>query len=88
MTPNLAKKIATLRFAGTNMDDPSDRINPFVMVIQDHTPPDNEKAHFASLAAARNCDDLVSDSTAMDLTDLKSLRATVKVQVPATCAVA
>ena len=85
VTPDLAKKIVTLCFAGTNVDDLLDGINPFIMVTQDHTSPDNEKAYFASLATARDCDDLVSGSTAMDLTDLKSLQATVKVQVPTTC---
>ena len=74
VTPDLAKKIVTLRFVGTKMDDLSNGINPFIVVIQDQTSPDNEKAYFASLATARNCDDLVSGSTtAMDLTDLKSL---------------
>ena len=71
--PNLVKKIVTFRFVGTNMDDLSDGINLFIMVIQDHTSPDNEKAYFASLAATCDYDDLVSSSTAMDLMDLKSL---------------
>ena len=55
------------------MDNLLDGIDSFIMVIQNHTSPDNEKAYFASLAAVRDCDNLVSGSTAMDLTDLKSL---------------
>ena len=70
VTPDLAKKIITLRFAGTNMDDLSNGINPFIMVIQDYTSPNNEKACCTSLAAACNYNNLVSGSTAMDLTDL------------------
>ena len=73
VTPDLAKKIAILRFAGTNMDDLTNGINPFIKVIQDHTSPDNEKAYFASLSAACDYNNLVSGSTAMDLMDLKSL---------------
>ena len=71
--PKLAKKIVTLCFAGTNMENLLDGINPFVVVIQDCASPENEKACFASLAAARDCDNLALGSTAMDLTDLKSL---------------
>ena len=82
--PDLAKKILTPRFVGTNVDDVLDGINLFVMVIQDHTSPNNEKASFASLATAWDCNDSVSGSTAMDLMDLKSLCAAVKVQVPTT----
>ena len=69
------------------MDDLSNGINPLLIVIQDHTSPDNEEAHFASLSAAHDCDNLFSGSTTMDLTNRKSLCATVKVQVPTTCMV-
>ena len=58
------------------------------MVIQDHVSPDNKKAYFASLAVARDYDNLVSGSTTIDFMDLKSLWATVKVQVPTTYTVA
>ena len=81
VTPDLVKKIETLCFAGTNTDDLSNEINLFLMVILDHTFPDNEKAHFASLSVARDHDDLVTGSTAMDFTNLKLLCATVKLQV-------
>ena len=82
ITPDLAKKIATPCFAGTNMNDVSNGINLSLMAIQDHTSPDNEKACFTSLHMVRDHNHLVSGSTAMDLTNLKLLCPTVKVQVP------
>jgi hypothetical protein len=38
VTPQLAKKITSLRLAGTNLDDLSEGIQPFyIIVIMDHT---------------------------------------------------
>ena len=50
VTPDLAKKIITLHFADANMDNLSDGINPFLMVIHGHTSPNNENAYIASLS--------------------------------------
>ena len=49
------------------MDDLANGINPFIVVIQDYTLPDNENAYFAPLSAARDHDNLASGSTTMDL---------------------
>jgi hypothetical protein len=84
ITPDFTKKITGLRFAGTNVDDLSDGINPFVMVIPDYTSPSGEKAYLDALALAQDYDDLVAGTTAADLSDIKQLKAAVKVQLPTT----
>lgn len=82
VTPDLTKKITALRFAGTNMDDLSDGINPFVMIIPDYTSPSGEKAYLEALSFAQDYDDLVAGTTAADLSDIKALKSAVKVQIP------
>jgi hypothetical protein len=83
VTPDLAKKIASVRLAGNNMDDFSDGVNPFLMTVQDCTSPSSEKQHFEALFLAADCDALVGGSAAADLADVTKMRTAIKVQVPA-----
>ncbi|HKK56614.1 hypothetical protein [Marinobacter sp.] len=82
VTPDLAKKIVGVRLAGNNMDDFSDGVNPFLMVIQDYTSPGSEKQYFDALSLAADYDTLVGGSAAADLADITKMRTAIKVQVP------
>jgi hypothetical protein len=82
ITPQLAKKLSTLRLAGSNLDDLDEGVNPFSIVIMDHTSA-GEKAYHDALTAANDYDDLMKGSSAVDLNDLKSLKQ-VKILIPET----
>ena len=82
ITPDLAKKITSVRFAGNNMDDLSEGINPFVLIIADLTSPSGERAYLDAVAMAQDYDDLVAGTTAAKLDDIKTLKAAAKVQIP------
>ena len=86
VTPTLAKKITALRFSGTNLDDLSEGINPFALVIMDHTTASGSLAYNEALMAAHDYDDLMRGSGSADLSDLKSIKASVKVLIPETYA--
>ena len=82
ITPDLAKKVTTLRFAGSNMDDLMEGINPFSMIVQDHSAPDGGRAYLDALATSHDFDDLMGGSAAAGLTDIQALKSTTKVQIP------
>ena len=77
VTPALAKKISTLRLAGTNLDDLSEGVQPFVIVIMDHTTSSGESAYHDAITAANDYDDMLKGA-GVDLSDLKSLKASTK----------
>lgn len=83
ITPSLAKKISTLRLAGTNLDDLNEGVQPFVIVIMDHTTTSGEVAYQEALSAAHDYDDVIQGA-ATDLADLKQLKQTTKVLIPET----
>jgi hypothetical protein len=82
ITPQLAKKLSTLRLAGSNLDDLEEGVSPFSIVIMDHTSA-GEKAYHDALTAANDYDDLMKGSSAVDLNDLKALKQ-VKILIPET----
>jgi hypothetical protein len=82
VTPDLAKKIVSVRLAGNNLDDFTDGINPFLMVVQDYTSPSSEKQYFDALSLAADYDTLVGGTAAADLADITKMRTAIKVQVP------
>ena len=74
VTPSLAKKIACLRFAGSNMDDLDEGISPFSVVIMDHTTTSGTAAYNSALEAAHDYDDLTKGTGTADLSDLKATK--------------
>ncbi|MEA3642885.1 MAG: hypothetical protein VBE63_23515 [Lamprobacter sp.] len=82
ITPDLAKKIVSVRLEGSNLDDFSDGVNPFLMVIQDYTSPGSEKQYFDAISLAADYDTLVGGTAAADLADITKMRTAIKVQIP------
>jgi len=76
ITPGLAKKITTLRSAGSDLDDLEEGVNPFSMVIMDHTTVKGERTYNEALAAAHDYDDLLRGSGTAGLNDLKEIKGT------------
>lgn len=83
VTPSLAKKVTSLRLAGTNLEDLEEGVNPFVMVIMDHSTESGEAAYQAAIEATHDYDDLMAGSGRADLTDLKTIKNS-KVLIPET----
>lgn len=86
VTPALAKKITSVRLAGTNLDNLSKGINPFVIPVQVHTTAEGSNAYNEALIAVTNYDDLMHRNGTADLQDLKVLKSTTKVLIPETYA--
>ena len=82
ITPGLAKKVLGLHLAGTNMDDLSEGVSPFTMIIQDYTSPTSGRDYLEATRVAQDYDDLVGGSSMADLSDLKTINSSTKVQVP------
>jgi hypothetical protein len=75
VTPSLAKKITGLRFVGADLDNLNEGINPFSIVIVDHSTTNGEAAYQAAMESALDYDDLMS-GTGVSLTDLKAVKST------------
>ena len=88
VTPTLAKKFTTCRLAGTNLDDLSEGVNPFLMIIQDYTTSTGSSYFKEALAAAADYDDLMLGRGTVDLNDLKFLKSSSKVVLPENYALA
>lgn len=88
VTPALAKKLSTLRLAGTNLDDLSEGVHPFVLMIQDHTTAIGSQTYTDATNDAADYDDLMRGQGAADLADLRALKASTKVLIPETYALA
>jgi hypothetical protein len=86
VTPNLAKKITTLRIVGSNMDDLDEGINPFSVVIVVNTTSSGEAAYRAATKVALKYDDLTK-RVGVPLADLDIVQTT-KGLVPDTFALA
>jgi hypothetical protein len=86
VTPNLAKKITGLRFVGADLDNLNEGINPFSIVIVDHSTSAGEAAYKSAMDAALDYDDLMA-GTGVSLIDLKAVKNTGAV-VPETPALA
>jgi hypothetical protein len=82
VTSDLSKCVATLWLVGSNINNLGDGVTPFLMVVQDYSPPSSETAYFKALTLAHDYDTLVAGDAAADLADLKSLRSKTNVQVP------
>ena len=82
ITPDLAKKLTTVRLAGSNMGDLTEGINPFLMIIPDYSSPGGEQTHLDAVAMAHDCDDLVAGNAAAKMDDIKSMKAGSKIQIP------
>jgi hypothetical protein len=87
VTPSLAKKLVSVRLAGTNLDDLSEGITPFAIVVMDHTTTTGASAYNEALSAAHDYDDL-GRGTGADLSDLKEIKASERVVIPETFALA
>lgn len=88
ITPALAKKLSTLHLASTNLDNLSEGIYPFVLMIQDHTTGIRSKAFADAISNAANYDDLMRGQGAANLADLHLLKASTKLLIPETYALA
>ena len=84
ITPDLSKKIVGVRLAGNNLDDFTDGVNPCLMVVQDYTSPGTKKQYFNTLSVASDCDPLVGGTAVAKLSDVRSMRTAIKVQIPTT----
>ena len=84
ITPHLAKKLTSVRLGGTNLDDLTEGVQPFCVVIQDHTTSSGSAAFNDAVQAASDYDDVTRGSGAADLADLKSLKNQTKVILPET----
>jgi len=85
VTPGLAKKIVSMRFSGSNLDDLAEGIHPFCIVIMDHTTGAGERTYNEAQTAAFDYDDIMRGSGA-DLSDIKILKNSTKVLIPETYA--
>lgn len=83
VTPNLAKKITSLRLAGTNLQDLEEGVHPFTMVIMDHSTDSGEQAYQAAIEATRDYDDMMAGGGHADLNDLRAIKNS-KVLLPET----
>ena len=84
VTPDLLKKITSLRLAGSNMDNLAEGISPFVLIVADYTSPSSEQAYLDAVRTAQDFDDLIAGNTAANMEDIKTLKSATKVQVPTT----
>lgn len=86
VTPSFTKKITAMRFAGANLDDLSEGVHPFAVIIMDHTTSSGEQLYNDAMAAAHDYDDLMRGSGTADLGDIKILKSSAKVLIPETYA--
>jgi hypothetical protein len=79
-TPELTKKLVSLRFGGDNIDDLSEGIQPFSLTLQDEIWGGSEAAD----ARARNSayDIMAGGSVTTSFEDAKTLRGTGKIRLP------
>jgi hypothetical protein len=75
VTPSLARKITGLRFVGADLDNLNEGINPFSVIIIDHSTATGEMAYKSAMDAALDYDDLLA-GTGMSLADLKAVKST------------
>ena len=87
VTPGFAKKVTAMRFAGSNLDDLTEGVHPFSIIIMDHTTASGEQAYNDAMAAAFDYDDIMR-GTGADLNDIKTLKGSSKVVLPETFALA
>ena len=59
ITPDLAKKLSSLQFAGSNMDDLTEGIQPFALMLQDHSTEESEATSAHARRSAEDYDQLV-----------------------------
>ena len=88
ITPTLVKKIVSVRFVGSDLDNLGEGLSPFCMIVVDHTTVGSEQAYADAVSSAQDYDDLVGGSTAADLSDLKSLKSSDKFIIPTSYATA
>jgi hypothetical protein len=81
ITPELAKKIHSLRLGGNNLDDLSEGVQPFALTIQDYTSQDTEADANTARQKALEYNILTQVSRSTALTDARAIR-TSKVQMP------
>lgn len=84
ITPDLAKKLSSLQFAGSNMDDLTEGIQPFALMLQDHSTEESEATSAHARRSAEDYDQLMGGGATTDLSDIRSLRETSKVTIPQT----
>ena len=84
ITPDLSKKIIGVHLVGNNLDDFTDGVNTFLMVVQDNTSPGTKKQYFNTLLLASDYDTLVGGAAAAELSDIRSMRTAIKVQIHTT----
>lgn len=86
VTPALAKKLTSGK---VNLDDLSEGIHPFILMIQDHTTGVRSKAFAdAGVSNAANYDDIMHRQGLADLANIRLLKASTKVLIPETYALA
>ena len=81
ITPDLSKKIVGVRLAGNNLDNFTDGVNSFLMVVQDFTSPGTKKQCFDALSLASNYHTLIGGATVAEPLDIPSVQTTFKVQI-------
>ena len=73
ITPDLSKKIVGVRLAGDNLNDFTDGVNLFLIVVQEFTSPGTEKQYFDALSLAGNCDAMIGRAAAAEMSDIRSV---------------
>jgi hypothetical protein len=73
--------MCSLQFAGANMDDLSEGIQPFALMLQDHSNEENENVSVSARGSAEEYDRLMLGSVNTDLSDIRALRATSKISL-------
>ena len=79
VTPDLSKKLVRVCLAGNNLDDFTDGVKPFLVVVQHCASPGTEKQYFDALLLVSNCDTLVGGAAAAELSNIYSMCTTIKV---------
>jgi hypothetical protein len=76
VTPNLAKKITGLRFVGADLDNLNEGINPFSVVIGDHSTASGEAIYQDAIEVALGYHDLkAGNGKKQKCSDIRNTRA-------------
>ena len=76
-TTELCKKISTLQFAGDNIDDLADGIQPFALLVRDSALTPAQRSHIAAVDRDNaDYDQLMRGTATTALSDVRALRST------------
>jgi hypothetical protein len=81
ITPELAKRLVSLRLSGDNMEDLVDGLQPFAFTIRDYSTQDSEDDACDGRRRVEEYDMLTAGSTSTTLQDVQTLRSSGKAMV-------